>query len=595
MLITRKFWMKEIVLIHFLILLFASCDFIPEREVFTEIDKPTTAGLKIDLVNYPNSEIQLKQSTLFSYSIGTGGKKIIESKVIFNNQLIWVTSSEKGSFFIDPATLATGSYKLRIEFSAKSATGSLADKAGAEILYVWTERTIIIDREVRTISVTAVENKDNSIKISWNEYTNFNFQSYELIREDFDDKGKMISGRVFSKISNSKTTSLIDNQYLGGKSKYRLVVYAADKTSASADFEYEHPYKPNLTYIIDSKGKATVSWRSLSRLEANFFRYKLEVKPINDSDQTITFDLTNVRDTSVTFTLSDFRFGSSKSLKLTHLPYTDNYYSKTYFGKLNYSSSFPSFAQINFNTQNRKFYFTNYNYRLLSANEAGMLLDSIKTQYNGFVFNNEIAIATTSQGKNFRINLQTMQEEGAINLPEGAPFGLSNDGKIAFATPAGGKIFTLQGAELLAMGFQTNEGYAGISPNGKYVFFEPKLYRDNGNKYEIWGSWYSYGIKSVSFLPDEPSIIVLGMSNRIVKWNNETRFITSETTFTGPCNYDPVSNKLGCLNGDKFYILNSDNLLEYKSLKVKIGYDYYLLNSSILCSYGMQIKLSDIP
>jgi hypothetical protein len=60
--------------------------------------------------------------------------------------------------------------------------------------------------------------------------------------------------------------------------------------------------------------------------------------------------------------------------------------------------------------------------------------------------------------------------------------------------------------------------------------------------------------------------------------------------------YGSVTDKLGCLTGDQFAILNREDLTLYKSLTVQADVGlFYLLNGSVICSSGAQIKLSDIP
>lgn len=203
-----------------IVTLLTGCDFQPDGEIFTDVDPPSLDGLSIDLANHPEKEILLKEETQFHYSVQAPNKKVIETRVLLNDGTIWTTTTPQGSFKINPADFETGSYNLRIEFTATSETGSLAEKVGAEAVYTWTERTIVVSHEIPqkpgdpgAITVTSVENIDNSVKVTWTPYTNFNFEKYEVIREDFDEQGNRTSGRVIPSMSSDATAaSVFDDQ-----------------------------------------------------------------------------------------------------------------------------------------------------------------------------------------------------------------------------------------------------------------------------------------------------------------------------------------------------------------------------------------------
>ena len=591
--------------------IFMGCDFEPGDEILTHVDPASLDGITIDLENYPDQHIQLKSKTEFRYSIQTTYKKLSESRVLLDNQIIWISSQAEGTFQLDPEQMETGSYKLKIEYAATTETGSLAEKLGAEFIYVWTERTVIVNHNIPgnpsdpgAIAITAVENIDNSIKVSWTPYTNFNFEKYEVIRQDYDEKGVPKGDRALQAMSSDPAhTYLFDRQYLGGKSEYKIKLYAAGKTYMSPPVVYEHPYKPNVTYEIKTDGQVTITWNNVSALSDNFYSYKLEVIDyVGGYRQTVTFDKFSTLDTAVTFVPENFLFGKSKGLRLTIYPSSDPYYySKVHELNLTYGDPFPFFNgysfPLYFNVKTQNFYYRAWwGGSIHRADENGQSLDSLDRYYTFFHMNDNIAIGTANE-TNYRINLETMEAEGEIPVPNGNVFGLSDDNKVAIFTNDGGKVFTLEGTELLSLGYPSGEGFKGISPNGQYVFAQPKSYRFNGTVFEDWSSWNTFNIRSVSFLPDEPSKMIVGEKTRIWKYNfeAETNEITT-TDFTGPCNFDPVTEKLGCLNGNAFVILNSDDFQLYKTLPVQADAGlFYLLNGKVICSSGTQIELSDIP
>jgi hypothetical protein len=594
----------------YLICALLSCDFEPDGELFTTVDRASLDGLTIDLANYPEQEIQLKSETMFLYSIETQNKQLLETRVLLDDAIIWISSQPGGSFHLDPAEMETGSYKLRIEFAVTAGTGSLADKLGAEIIYVWTERTILVDNDIpespddpNAIAITKVENADYSIKISWEAYTRFNFEKYEVIRRDYDENGNPAGGRIIPvQSSDPNYTNVFDHEYLGGKSEYSIKLYAAGKTYTSPPFEYEHPYKPGLNYEIKADGNVTITWRSLSALKNNFLECRLEVRDFSGGlTQTVAFEFPTVSDTSVTFMPENFKFGRTKQLRLIiYSSFYQNYYSKVHLSQMKHGDSFPFFFAysfpLHFNVNTRKYYYLTKYGRLQVADANGQPLDSLSEIYNTLKINNSIGIGT-SNGKRYRINLETMESEGEITLPDGTLHGLSNDNKVLIGNSEGGKVVTLEGEELFSIEPSIFPGYKGISPGGEYVLSSPWIYRFNGTVFEQWGSWNPFDVLSVSFSLSEPSKVIFGEEEKIRKYNIETKASELTTTaYLGPCNLDPVTNKLGCLNGDQFVILNAEDLQLHRALPVSENAgDFFLLNGKVICSAGMQIDLSDIP
>ncbi|MBL7857773.1 MAG: hypothetical protein JNM57_08790 [Cyclobacteriaceae bacterium] len=600
---------KRARLLVLLSVLLLSCNFQPEGEIFTKVTPPSTTGLFINLENDTDQIIQLKEKTTFAYTIETDGKPLLESRVLLNGNVIWVSSLLSSAFDLDPALLNSGSYTLKIEFRVKSESGSIADEAGAEYIVVWKQKTIVVDHNIPTtpddpnaIAISRIENADGILMIYWNQYNNFNFQYYELVREDYDDKGNYISGYIFPLYTESSQTSAIDFMYVGGKSIYKLKLHAANQVYSSPDKEYEHPYKPEISYKIESSGQVSVSWNSLHSLRNNFYQYKLELSETSGWAETVSFDLFNISDTSITYTPSNFKFGSQLNVTLSLIPSEySSYYKKVHKTQLKYGNDFPTFEPYNFSLQfyatDKNFYFLK-NFHLHKTNTAGETLDSLENYYDKIVINNNYLGVGYRNNKNYLLDLQTMTEVEELVLPSennGVVFSISDNSKLAIEANTGIKIISLSGEEILATPYHIN-GFAGISPGAKYLMIDP-VYRFDGSQYEIWTSLNSHYIKSIDFLPDEPSKVILGYYDKVGKYDLETKTVLLESfDYKGPCNYDPVTKKLGCLTSNQFVVLDPDTFEVYKSLDVdpSVGL-FYLFNETIICSSGVQIKLSDIP
>jgi hypothetical protein len=231
--------------------------------------------------------------------------------------------------------------------------------------------------------------------------------------------------------------------------------------------------------------------------------------------------------------------------------------------------------------------------------ENGTPLDSIDQYFDWPpVFNNtNTGIARLYHAnKTYRINLPTM-DIVELNLPDavqGYVYGISDDNRLLIQTETGTKIIKMDGTVISSLGNFT-DAYTGISPNGKYAIYNDHVYRFDGTQYVDWNILQTHYIKSVDFIPDQPTKTIIGFNDRVIKYDLETN--TAELTsnsITGPCNYDPVSKKVGCHSGNQYVIMESDDFQVYKSIPVSDG-TYFLLNETVICTSGAQIKLSELP
>jgi len=585
------------------IIVFAGCDFQPEGQVFTDVPIPSTEGMTVRLDNVNELTIQLKDRTTFYYTIEAGGRTSGQSYVTLNDQIVWTNGLLTSSFELDPANLESGSYSLRIEYVTKSGSGSMADKMNLESLILWRDFVIVVDHSIPTtpddpsaIKITSVQNIDQTIVVSWTPYRNFNFQHYELIREDYDEAGTYVSGFVFSPISDASQTTINDFMYVGGRSLYKLRLYAASSVYETPPFEYEHPYKPDITYNIETNGDVLIRWNSLNALRNNFFKYTVEIRQTVGQANPITFEISNLLDTTIVYKSDNFRFGATRELKLNLHPSEDYHYAKGFKTFIVSGDPFPSFdGSPPYHSRDNNFYLA-INSRLNMINKSGEVVNVLQHSYWPLVTNNNYTAVGKRNNKNYLIDLSTMSEVKEIvlsDVDEFTPVGVSDNNLLLIQTETSAKVTTIEGQELLSMEFAF--GYAGISPNGKYVFYGPHTYRFNGTQYEPWPGNYTQYAKSVDFISD--SKIIIGTSDKVWRVDMETLNLEVQNyDYKWPCNYDRVSKLMGCLIESNYVIFDPQTFETYKTLAVDPSAGVFLLyNETVLCSSGVRIKLSDIP
>lgn len=96
-------------------LLIFGCNYEPGGTFFKEIAKPTLDGITLDLNNFSDAVIQLKQPTTFTYVVNPNGKQVIDTRVLLDGAVISSNSSLSSSFTLNPENISTGSHPLRIE------------------------------------------------------------------------------------------------------------------------------------------------------------------------------------------------------------------------------------------------------------------------------------------------------------------------------------------------------------------------------------------------------------------------------------------------------------------------------------------------
>jgi hypothetical protein len=578
----------------FLPLLFVlSCDFVSDDSPFTTVAPPDGEGLSIHLNNYNDTGVQLKVKTEFNYTIEAKGG-FVGSEVRLDDDRIYSSSIPAGTFTLDPKELSTGTHNLKITFSARSASGSLADKVGAEIVSMWKEYSVIVSHDIPddpddpdAIRILSVEHVDHSILVKWNKYSNFNFEKYELIREYTNNQGSM-SYKTVAQFTKADSLKTFDRTYRGGASAYKIKLYADGKSYTSPAFTYEHPYKPNITSTLDNLGTFTISWNSLEPLKANFDGYKVSIGSGK------SYVLQSLQDTVITFATSGMRFGDVFNLKLYMSSTT--IYEAGYGAKLMIGSLFPEFGYpLKYDNLTNKFYFLKSG----KLAKADVISGEVTTSASGFsTYRGAInkTSAFYSDGASvYRIDLGTMQQTFMEGMPEGIVVSASDNDQLVMVKLNKVALVDASGNQILDIGTTSGERGNVISPDGMHVIGSSNIYLFNGVSYDIQAQgWNTYSVQTVDFLPGDIAVVVRDESLMKIDLSTGKRMISTQT-YNGPCNYDPVSAMLGCTDNDRFLIIDPENFGLIKTYNVRQGNSYQLINDAIVCSTGCQIKLEDIP
>jgi hypothetical protein len=607
---------------HFLVLLLAvlisGCDYKLEKTVVTNIQQPPLDEFSINLNSYPSGSIELKQLTTFTYSVNIGDRPVSQVGIKVDGSMLGVTILNNNSFSVDPAVLSTGSHTLEIGIVAQSGTGSLADLAGAEFITVLLERILVVDHTIPTdpddpnsVKITSIENVNGTLKITWNPYDNFNFQSYTINRVDYDDELDPSHATQYvtvATITDATGTSVNDQYFLYGRSVYTITLTADGKTFTSPPVEYEYDFKQAITGELDIKGNLKLKWTSIKKFINNINNYHVILDGPLIPTPLPTYDIYSATDTTLEVSVDAILGYQVRARLFTNTGGT----SKIVEVYVNTGDPFPNFDTnngVHFDETTASYYLVSTNQRIWKVDDQGTPVDSTADTYDRVVYarNLPFAVATKNE-KSFKIDLITMSSTALPDVPDLTPLSVSDNLRIAgfhkqnFVTLSG--TYTQAGDTLFCCDATgQKDGY--VTPDGAYTVMADRIYKNSGIKSDYYGQFDTYGRLSTMFI-DDPPVVTMADLNRIYKYNLETKTeVFSKSDVTGPCNYDPVSDKLGCTrkNSNMFVILNANDLSVYKTLPVyPVSFQptdqthtfYYLWNGNIICPKA-QVKLSDIP
>lgn len=588
----------------------ASCNYEPSKEIFTDLKKPSGEGLSINLNDYPNKNIEVKTSISIYYTITNLSREVLGTQITIDGIPVFNTNSLSGSIWIQVGQLTSGVHVLRVEALLRSGTGSLADKFAGEAILLWTERNLYVDHNVpddpsdpNAIHITAVDEVNNTIQVRWNKYSSFNFQQYRLRRTDYNELGQITGTWDFSPITDQNKLSLVDTTYLYGRSAYTITLTADEgKMYESPPFEINYVFDPAMSATVSLDGDVSVKWHSLSRFKYNFRNYTISFqRRTNSSIQYLdSFVKTDANDTTVSFQVPNFKLGQSVQIQLA-------YNGKVYWvyknveTRISPGTFFPYIAQyanLHYDVTTQHFYANTFDYgfpRINKINQDGVRVDSASMYFQSWALGTDVPFAVGTAGqKSYKIDLVTMDAQLMPSVPTVDNVLNVSDNMRMFCARVDNQttmVYDEGGQSLLA---PTTLGGSYISADGNYTLLSSDIYKFNGTTFDLWatprpgiGIWYGVRL-------GDPKLVLLTYFDRMDVYDLEAKSVVNSTSnFHTYCNFDPVSQKLGCNLDDLFVILNSD-LTQYKSMIKDPNVRFFLLNETVLCS-GSQIKLSDIP
>lgn len=305
--IQKRFTALLIILL--LLFIINSCQYTPTGVNYVNItpEKPV-AYMNLD---FAVDTIKIWGTKYLNYWVDIGKRNADAVNLYIDNKLFFSSRVLIDSVLFNSGLYANSTHKLKIEVIANSGTGSISDVLGVEKVIFSKEWTLIIaNQQPSPLKILSATPLDGRLKVEWEKYNYFNFQSYYLFKNnikvaEFDDKG---------------LNYWIDSEYVCGSADYRVDIKAANNVCTGINFNYSDNYSNIIDLAITDSNKVRVTW-SKNVFYNNFGSYAVYRGP--DYEGKLISVLKNINDT--TFLDEDPLFGSEIKYSIGAYPpgYTD--------------------------------------------------------------------------------------------------------------------------------------------------------------------------------------------------------------------------------------------------------------------------------
>lgn len=318
----------------FLVIFFiSSCRFQSDKEFFEEIEPASLEEIEgtlkkeyYNLKNFSNDTIGVFRETEFTFETDTNDKDINIINVYLEGRLLRSSRSKSFDFEFDPEDYDDEFYNLKIDIITHSGSGSLADKAGAELFKTTLEWVISIDRTApNEIAVTNLVEENGALKINWEKYNRFNFRQYEIHREViYSEKNNDTYTTIVGLIDDKNITSFVDSSFIQGKARYRVKVssYTGETYGAYSQF-LDIPLASPLKAQSSYDGSMRLSWGK-PKLYGAFREYQIVDR--SQKSYPIIFSSSDINDTTFVYKPPQVLIGAEIEIWLTMVNQRNRYH-----------------------------------------------------------------------------------------------------------------------------------------------------------------------------------------------------------------------------------------------------------------------------
>jgi hypothetical protein len=548
-----------------LFLLTTSCYFEPDGEYLVNPIPTDFSGVTLDLETMGDT-VYLTDYTTIRYSFNDyPDAPLVGVAALLNGTIIYNGGTE-GSIFVDPFSFGTGTYKMSIELTAQSNSGSLADKYGLEHVQLKYDITAIISVDLPDAAIiTSIDSLNGKLNIHWTPFTKRNFNAYTITKFCSTDNYYYAICDTPITITDSSASTWTDDYFVGGYVQYRIDITASNRTVIGTARQYN--YLPLTSFEMVDK-KAVIHW-SKPKFYANTTSVAL-VNLKNGSTETATDTVYHTGVTG-TFGYEDNRFQITFHSEQNSRSYT--FTVPFYVGEYHF---YPEVQAYLYNVSAMRYYgIDKINGHVLHVFDSNLGYLPVNNTWPinipfGYMSENGAYLLTylpDDPGRPlFRLNTGTLDPSDEFSLAE--HFGGTVNGTLEFCPSSIGIRYAVSvgnngfialkaasASHVLSLP-DYNEIYSApsmsgpflLSTSGTYLLQADKVYAFNGSTFVAYGTINTTALTDAQFDADD---------NLILSYSDNTVRIVSIATLSVirsisiPLSdfytlYDPATNRLLC-------------------------------------------------
>ncbi|WP_224994532.1 hypothetical protein [Cesiribacter sp. SM1] len=570
----------------------AACEFTPDGRHYEEVDPTVVVSGNIDL-NLAADTVFIQGNVSLKYNVALPGKTLVSTRLLLGERLLKESHLHVDGFNFISTNYSNGTYQLKLEATANSGTGSLADVMGAEGIVVQKTWVLIIHNgPPPAVPVTNIFERDGQLVIQWEKYKLPNFREYRLLKEGGGGSKSIV-------ITNQNTTEWIDSSYVGNLKFYILTV--VDQSNKESPDPQRRSFNASVPAIINAyyNDDTTISISySTTKFRNNLNQYKIR----RDADYQT--DLVTSSDPLNTVAVVPFNgFGAETEYHLITEPkpgalytgyeqrsfkvqygwafksYKDFHYGKSanaYYGVVDNKVVMRDGASLNI--QRQKEFTTNY---LTASLRLAVSPDGKQIYATRYPYIWQLDPATLEVLHTYAISYITGEASSDVSS-----FTVSNNGRLAIQERRSYYtyyyIYDFQSSKLL-LKQQTNNSSeeAGISQDGNVFYHSERLHVYNGANWEVL---YSPVRKDhIAYHPSEPWVIVFeDQTTSVYSTTNGTKLTEFSTSLPlSDIMIDPATGYLGGHSHEFYHLYDLSSGKQIRKIKIIEQSSISLLNNRL--------------
>lgn len=294
---------QRVILVAILLLFITACDnlvYSPDKENYVEID-PEPTPLHISW-NQAQETIGVWDRVTIEYDVDIEVELFSLDVFLSINGDVVAEAKEGKPLVWDTTTMRDGLYEASLIATARSGTGSLAERLGAEKSITFnTEKNIWVDNgemdRLKAPEFTLLD--DGSLKLEWEQYNRPRFKGYSVIEKEICN---VRCERIFIEAADS--TSWIDLNYDGRDRTYAIDVVDMRRRDNKHGYEatFTTSVKPTRLLDVSSRNysETVVNWEK-TNYPISFFSYTIIDKYHPDHNPEVISEVRNIEQTTTTF------------------------------------------------------------------------------------------------------------------------------------------------------------------------------------------------------------------------------------------------------------------------------------------------------